>query len=156
MLRHRVFLLKELTNYLRRLQKVLDAMNVRPAAAVIVKHGTSALAAFYRGVAARRGKGKALTALAHKLASMYYQLMQYGWEYVELRGCLKSITGRCWWLLAGLFVGPPHPIRPDSASETRLNPHLNPLSNASVLLFRQPLRIPRIRGEESPAGNRPL
>ena len=55
----------------------------RQAAAVIIKQGTSALAAFYRSVAARRGKGKALTALAHKLASMYYNLMLHGWAYVE-------------------------------------------------------------------------
>lgn len=56
----------------------------RQAAAVVVKQGTSALAAFYRKVAAKRGKAKALTALAYKIARMYYLLMKYGWEYVEI------------------------------------------------------------------------
>ena len=50
----------------------------------MVKQGTSALAAFYRRMAMRRGKGKALTALAYKIARMYYYLMKYGREYVEV------------------------------------------------------------------------
>jgi transposase len=60
------------------------AVIFRQAAAAVVKQGTTALAAFYRRVAAKRGKAKALTALAYKIARMYYFLMKHGWEYVEI------------------------------------------------------------------------
>jgi len=60
------------------------AVIFRQAAATVVKQGNSALAAFYRRVAARRGKGKALTALAYKIARMYYYLMKNGRAYVEV------------------------------------------------------------------------
>jgi transposase len=60
------------------------AVIFRQAAAVVVKQDSSALAAFYRKVASHRGKGKALTALAYKIARMYYYLMKYGTAYVEV------------------------------------------------------------------------
>lgn len=59
------------------------AVIFRQAAAVVVHQGHSALAAFYHKVARRRGKAKALTALAYKIARMYYYLMLNGWAYVE-------------------------------------------------------------------------
>ena len=60
------------------------AIIFRQAAAVVIQQETSALAAFYRKIAKRRGKGKALTALAYKIARMYYYLMKNGWAYVEV------------------------------------------------------------------------
>lgn len=56
----------------------------RQAAAVVVKQGDSALAAFYHRIMKKRGKGRALTALAYKIARMYYYLMKNGWTYVEV------------------------------------------------------------------------
>jgi hypothetical protein len=44
----------------------------------------SALGAFYRRLAVRIGKAKALTATAYKIARMYYHLMLDGRDYVEL------------------------------------------------------------------------
>ena len=59
------------------------AVLFRQAAAAVVKMQDSALAAFYRRLALRIGKAKALTALAYKLARMYYHLMKEGRQYVE-------------------------------------------------------------------------
>lgn len=59
------------------------AVLFRQAAATIIKQGNSALAAFYFRLAPHRGKGKALTALAYKLARLYYHLMKEGRAYVE-------------------------------------------------------------------------
>lgn len=57
----------------------------RQAAATVISHPSdSALAAFYRRVAAKRGKAKALTALAYKIARMYYYLIKYGQAYVDI------------------------------------------------------------------------
>lgn len=60
------------------------AVLFRQAAAAVVKMSDSALAAFYRRLAVRVGKAKALTALAYKLARMYYHLMKEGRQYVEV------------------------------------------------------------------------
>ena len=43
----------------------------------------TALGAFYRRVAARRGKPIAIVATARKLACAYYRLLRYGGQYVE-------------------------------------------------------------------------
>jgi transposase len=43
----------------------------------------SALGAFHRRMKARLGGEKAVTATAHKLAKLFYQLLKYGKEYVE-------------------------------------------------------------------------
>jgi transposase len=53
-------------------------------AAVAVIQTDSALGAFYRRLAVRIGKAKALTATAYKIARMYYHLMRDGMAYVEL------------------------------------------------------------------------
>jgi transposase len=53
-------------------------------AAVAVIQTDSALGAFYRRLAVRIGKAKALTATAYKIARMYYHLMLDGRDYVEL------------------------------------------------------------------------
>lgn len=53
------------------------------AAAAVAKTDT-ALGAFYRRLAVRIGKPKALTATAYKIARMYYHLLRDGQEYVEL------------------------------------------------------------------------
>ena len=53
-------------------------------AAVAVIQTDSALGAFYRRLAVRIGKAKALTATAYKIARMYYHLMLEGRAYVEL------------------------------------------------------------------------
>jgi transposase len=55
---------------------------LRQAASSIGRTQT-ALGAFYRRVAARRGKPIAIVATARKLACAYYRLLRYGGEYVE-------------------------------------------------------------------------
>ena len=55
----------------------------KQAAAAVIRTDT-ALAAFYRRLAVTRGKGKALTALAYKIARRYYHLLHDGRTYVEL------------------------------------------------------------------------
>ena len=60
------------------------AVLFKQAAAGILDSRDCALTAFYRQLAVRRGKGKALTALAYRIARTYYNLMKYGHEYVEI------------------------------------------------------------------------
>ena len=55
----------------------------KQAAAAVIRTDT-ALAAFYRRLALTRGKGKALTALAYKIAKLYYHLLLEGKSYIEL------------------------------------------------------------------------
>lgn len=50
-------------------------------AAVNVGKTSSALGAFYRRLAARIGKAKAVTATARKLAVLFYNAMRYGMDY---------------------------------------------------------------------------
>ena len=52
-------------------------------AAVNVGKTQSALGAFYRRLAARVGKAKAVTATARKLAVLFYNTLRYGQEYVD-------------------------------------------------------------------------
>jgi hypothetical protein len=52
-------------------------------AAVNIGKTQTALGAFYRRLAARVGKAKAVTATARKLAVLFYTLMRYGKAYVE-------------------------------------------------------------------------
>jgi transposase len=52
-------------------------------AAVNVGKTETALGAFYRRLAARAGKAKAVTATARKLAIIFYSIMKYGKAYVE-------------------------------------------------------------------------
>lgn len=59
------------------------AVIFRQAAAAVIQKRDCALAAYYRQLAPRIGKGKALTAVAHKLALLYYRLMKEGHAYVE-------------------------------------------------------------------------
>ncbi len=58
-------------------------------AAVSVGRTTTALGAFYRRLAARRGKRVAVVATARKLACIYYRLLRYGGEYVE-KGAINA------------------------------------------------------------------
>jgi transposase len=53
------------------------------AAWAAVKKSESSLASFYRGVAARRGKKKAIVALAHKILVIVYTLLKTGQLYQE-------------------------------------------------------------------------
>ena len=46
-------------------------------------HTDTALGAFYRRLAARVGKAKAITATARKLAVLFYNVMRYGMQYVD-------------------------------------------------------------------------
>jgi transposase len=50
-------------------------------AAQSLHHSNSALGSYYRQMKARLGAGKATTAVAHKLARLYYRLMKYGEPY---------------------------------------------------------------------------
>jgi hypothetical protein len=43
----------------------------------------TALGAFYRRLAARIGKAKAVTATARKLAVLFYNTLRYGWSYED-------------------------------------------------------------------------
>ncbi|MEN8131073.1 MAG: IS110 family transposase [Pseudomonadota bacterium] len=52
-------------------------------AAVNVGRTQTALGAFYRRLAARVGKAKAVTATARKLAVLFYNTLRYGREYVD-------------------------------------------------------------------------
>ena len=54
-------------------------------AAVNVGKTETALGAFYRRLAARVGKAKAVIATARKLAILFYSLMKYGTRYIEPR-----------------------------------------------------------------------
>jgi transposase len=67
----------------RRLAKNRAGLVLRQAASSIGRTQT-ALGAFYRRLAARRGKSIAIVATARKLACAYYRLLRYGGEYVEL------------------------------------------------------------------------
>ena len=44
----------------------------------------TSIGAFYRKIKARSGPSKAITATARKLAVIYYHMVRYGLEYVEL------------------------------------------------------------------------
>jgi transposase len=52
-------------------------------AAINVGKTETALGAFYRRLAARAGKAKAVTATARKLAVLFYSMMKYGRAYIE-------------------------------------------------------------------------
>ena len=60
------------------------AVIFRQAASRVVQQEGAALAAYYHKVAKRRGKARAMTALAYKIARMYFYLMKNGWAYVEV------------------------------------------------------------------------
>jgi transposase len=53
-------------------------------AAASLSRSQSALGAFYRRIRAHVGKPQALTATARKLAVIYYSMLKYGTEYVEM------------------------------------------------------------------------
>ena len=52
-------------------------------AAHALHHSRSALGAFYRRMRARLGAPKAITATAHKLACLIYNMLKHGTEYVD-------------------------------------------------------------------------
>jgi hypothetical protein len=52
-------------------------------AAVTVGKTSTALGAFYRRLAARIGKAKAVIATARKIAILFYNAMRYGMKYVD-------------------------------------------------------------------------
>lgn len=52
-------------------------------AAVNVGKTTTAMGAFYRRLAVRAGKAKAVTATARKLAILFYSILKHGSAYVE-------------------------------------------------------------------------
>ena len=58
------------------------AAHLRLAATTVGRTNT-ALGAFYRRLAARIGKAKAVTATARKIAVLYYNAMRYGMTYVD-------------------------------------------------------------------------
>lgn len=58
------------------------AMILRLAAVVVGKTNT-ALGATYRRLSARIGKAKAVTAMARKLATLFYNALRYGMKYVD-------------------------------------------------------------------------
>lgn len=66
----------------RRQAKNRAGQILRQAASALGRTQT-ALGAFYRRLAARRGKSIAIVATARKLACAYYRLLRYGGEYVE-------------------------------------------------------------------------
>ena len=52
-------------------------------AAVNIGKTETALGAFYRRLAARTGKAKAVTATARKLAILFYNALRFGMTYVD-------------------------------------------------------------------------
>lgn len=52
-------------------------------AAVNIGRTQTALGAFYRRLAARTGKAKAVTATARKLAILFYKALRFGMAYVD-------------------------------------------------------------------------
>jgi hypothetical protein len=52
-------------------------------AAVAVGRTNTALGAFYRRLAARIGKSKAVTATARKIAVLFYNAMRFGMDYQD-------------------------------------------------------------------------
>src|SRR5262245_51812089 len=52
-------------------------------AAVTVGRTDTALGAFYRRLSARIGKAKAVTATARKIATLFYNAVRHGMEYVD-------------------------------------------------------------------------
>jgi hypothetical protein len=73
---------KVLSNRTRRTKN--HASTLLRIAAVNVGKTETALGAFYRRLAARVGKAKAVTATARKLAVLFYSTMKHGMNYVEL------------------------------------------------------------------------
>jgi transposase len=56
---------------------------IRRSAAVNVGKTQTALGAFYRRLAARTGKAKAVTATARKLGVLFYNALRFGMAYVD-------------------------------------------------------------------------
>lgn len=52
-------------------------------AAVTIGRNSTALGAFYRRLAARIGKAKAVTATARKLAILFYNALRYGMSHTD-------------------------------------------------------------------------
>jgi len=52
-------------------------------AAVSVGRTDTALGAFYRRLSARVGKAKAITATAHKIAVLFYNMLRHGMSYAD-------------------------------------------------------------------------
>lgn len=57
---------------------------LRECAMSVGRSKDTALGAFYRRIAARRGAPIAIVATARKLAVLYYRLLKYGFDYVEV------------------------------------------------------------------------
>jgi len=52
-------------------------------AAVTIGRTDTALGAFYRRIKSRLGAKAAITATAHKIARIYYNMLKYGSDYVD-------------------------------------------------------------------------
>lgn len=68
-----------------RTRKVVNraAMAFRQAASTLLR-SKSALGAYHRRMRARLGPAKAITAVAHKLARIFYRILKYGEPYVDI------------------------------------------------------------------------
>ena len=53
-------------------------------AAQSLHHGKSALGAYYRRMRYRIGSAKAITATANKLCRLFYRMLKYGFDYVDM------------------------------------------------------------------------
>jgi hypothetical protein len=92
-------------------------------AAVNVGRTQTALGAFYRRLAARTGKAKAVTATARKLAILFYKALRFGMTDVDpglvLRGTLPAAR---------------HPTSPAPRAALRLHPRSGPGSHRGSFL----------------------
>jgi predicted aldo/keto reductase-like oxidoreductase len=52
-------------------------------AAVTIGRTDTALGAFYRRLSARAGKSKAVTATARKIATLFYNALRHGMDYID-------------------------------------------------------------------------
>ena len=68
------------SGYVFRMRVPADLLRL---AAVNVGKTETALGAFYRWLASRLGKAKAVTATARKLAAMFYKVLRYGKNYCD-------------------------------------------------------------------------
>lgn len=64
-------------------ETIREALTLLRLAAVAVSRTSSALGAFFRRIAVKAGKPKAVTATARKIAVLFYNTLRYGKAYVD-------------------------------------------------------------------------
>ena len=68
----------------RRTQRTSRAVQALPTAAVTLGRSATALGAYYRHIARKKGPDVAVFATARKLGTLAYRLLRWGQEYVDI------------------------------------------------------------------------